>query len=288
MSEQKWQQFNFKDFLKITLGISLVAFGLEYFFIPSNIAAGGVSGLAIIINNFLPRLPVSAIVLVLNLLLFVVAFLTLGGGFGAKTLYASFGLSGIMRLIEIFLNPRMLTEDLFINAAVGTIIIGIGMAVVFNAGASTGGTDILAKILNKYLHLDIGKSLLLVDFVIGLFGILTFGITIGLYALLCIVVNGTLIDRLIDGFNTSKELMIISRKEQEIVEFIVKELDRSCTILPGYGGYTASNVRVLYAVLYRRDYIRLKHFIKGIDSKAFISVNDVHEVLGEGFMDIQV
>lgn len=282
------KKFSVKDFVMITLGIFLVAFGLEYFHIPNNIAAGGVSGLAIIINNFIPALPVGIIILILNVILFAVAFLTLGGGFGAKTLYASFGLSGIMWIMETFFTPAVLSEDLFINAAVGALIIGTGMAMVFNYGASTGGTDILAKILNKYFHVEIGKSLLAVDFVIGMTGLATFGITAGLYALLCIVANGTLIDRLIDGFNTSKELMIISKREEQIIRFIIEELDKSCTVLNGYGGYTSEDIQILYVILSRREYIRLRSYIKEIDPKAFISVNEVHEVLGEGFMDIKL
>lgn len=277
-----------KDFAMITLGLSLVAFGLEYFYIPHNIAAGGVSGMAIILGSFIKVIPIGIIILILNLIFFIIAFITIGGSFGAKTLYTSFGLSFIMWSIETFLKPDKLTDDLFINAAMGTFIIGIGMAMVFNYGASTGGTDILAKIMAKYFHTDIGKSLLLVDFIIGLSGLLTFGITAGFYALLCIVANGTLIDRLIDGFNTSKELMIISKKEEQIIEFIIKELDRSCTVLNGYGGYTSEDIDVLYVVLYRRDYIRLRSFIKEIDPNAFISVNEVHEVLGEGFIDIKL
>jgi len=277
-----------KEFAMITLGLSLVAFGLEYFYIPHNIAAGGVSGMAIILGSFIKVIPIGIIILILNLIFFIIAFITIGGSFGAKTLYTSFGLSFIMWSIETFLKPDKLTDDLFINAAMGTFIIGIGMAMVFNYGASTGGTDILAKIMAKYFHTDIGKSLLLVDFIIGLSGLLTFGITAGFYALLCIVANGTLIDRLIDGFNTSKELMIISKKEEQIIEFIIKELDRSCTVLNGYGGYTSEDIDVLYVVLYRRDYIRLRSFIKEIDPNAFISVNEVHEVLGEGFIDIKL
>jgi len=282
------KKFSLKDFVMITVGIFLVAFGLEYFHIPNNIAAGGVSGLAIIINNFLPVLPVGIIILILNLILFAIAFITLGGGFGAKTIYASFGLSGIMWIMETFFTPTVLSDDLFINAAVGALIIGTGMAMVFNYGASTGGTDILAKILNKYFHVEIGKSLLAVDFIIGLTGVVTFGITAGLYALLCIIANGTLIDRLIDGFNTAKELMIISKREEEIIKFIIEELDKSCTVLNGYGGYTSEDIQILYVILSRRDYIRLRSYIKEIDPKAFISVNEVHEVLGEGFMDIKL
>lgn len=279
--------FSFKDFIMISVGVFLVAFGLEYFHIPNNIAAGGVSGLGIIINHFLPMVPVGAIILILNVILFTIAFFTVGGGFGAKTLYASFGLSLVMWTMETFFPPQVLSEDLFINAAVGTFVIGIGMAMVFNYGASTGGTDILAKILNKYIHMDIGKALLAVDFLIGLTSLATFGITAGLYALLAIVINGTLIDRLILGFNTSKELMIISRKEKEIIDFIITEMDKSCTVLNGYGGYTSEDIQILYVILSRREYIRLRGFIKEIDPRAFISVNEVHEVLGEGFMDLK-
>lgn len=281
------KDFKLREFILITIGIILVAFSLEYFYIPARIAAGGVTGIAIILNSFIPAFPVGAIILVLNLVLFATAFLTIGGGFGAKTLYASYGLSLIMWAMEALLKPQALTDDLFINAAVGTIIVAIGMAMVFNSGASTGGTDILAKILNRYFHLDIGKSLLIVDFIVGLGGIMTFGIRIGLYAMLCIVVNGTLIDRLIDGLNTSKELMVISRNEEDIIRFIIKDLDRSCTVLTGYGGYTGEGTSVLYVVLNWREYIRLREYIKGIDPRAFISVNDVHEVLGEGFKDLR-
>ena len=281
------KDFKLRDFILITIGIFLVAFSLEYFYIPAKIAAGGVTGIAIILNSFIPSFPVGAIILVLNLILFATAFLTIGGGFGAKTIYASYGLSLIMWVMEACLKPQALTDDLFINAAVGTIIVAIGMAMVFNSGASTGGTDILAKILNRYFHLDIGKSLLIVDFIVGLGGIMTFGIRIGLYAMLCIIINGTLIDRLIDGLNTSKELMVISRNEEDIIRFIIKELDRSCTVLTGYGGYTGEGTSVLYVVLNWREYIKLREYIKEIDPRAFISVNDVHEVLGEGFKDLR-
>ncbi len=281
------KDFKLRDFILITIGILLVAFSLEYFYIPARIAAGGVTGIAIILNSFIPSLPVGAIILVLNLILFATAFLTIGGGFGAKTIYASYGLSLAMWAMEAVFKPQALTDDLFINAAVGTIIVAIGMAMVFNSGASTGGTDILAKILNRYFHLDIGKSLLIVDFIVGLGGIMTFGIRIGLYAMLCIIINGTLIDRLIDGLNTSKELMVISRKEEDIIRFIIKDLDRSCTVLTGYGGYTGEGTSVLYVVLNWREYIRLREYIREIDPRAFISVNDVHEVLGEGFKDLR-
>jgi len=265
------KDFKLRDFILITIGILLVAFSLEYFYIPARIAAGGVTGIAIILNSFIPALPVGAIILVLNLILFATAFLTIGGGFGAKTIYASYGLSLIMWAMEAVLKPQALTDDLFINAAVGTIIVAIGMAMVFNSGASTGGTDILAKILNRYFHLDIGKSLLIVDFIVGLGGIMTFGIRIGLYAMLCIVVNGTLIDRLIDGLNTSKELMVISRNEEEIIRFIIKDLDRSMhRALQGYGGYTGEGTSVLYVVLNWREYIRLREYIREIDPRAFI------------------
>ena len=155
-----------KSYLIITFGIILVAISVEYFFAPNNLAAGGVTGAAIVINAIFPGLSDGILTLIMNAALFVVAFMFIDGNFGVKTIYASLGLSIIIWLIETLLNPIAITTDLMMATIFGTIISAIGMAIVFNENASTGGTDILAKILNKFFHLDIGKSLLIVDFVI--------------------------------------------------------------------------------------------------------------------------
>ena len=273
----------FRDYFFITLGIILVVFSLEYFFIPNKIAAGGVTGIAIVLTNYFPWIKTGAVVFILNLILFAMAFILIGGNFGAKTIYASFGLSFVMWLVEKFLSPVAITNELMLAAVFGTIITSLGMALIFNVNASTGGTDILAKILNKYLMLDIGKSLLTVDFLVTLACAITFGVDVGLYALLSVILNGLAIDKVIEGFKARKEIKIISEKNMEISEFILNELDRGCTFLSAKGGFNKSNISILYTVLARTEFIRLKNYIREIDSKAFITVGEAHEVLGEGF-----
>ncbi len=180
----------------------------------------------------------------------------------------------------------VLTEDLFLNTLYGTLLASVGMAIVFNYNGSTGGTDIVAKIINHYFHLDVGKSLLMIDFIITAGGFLVFGWDVGLFSLLSVLINGNLIDRFIEGTKTAKEIMIISKKSQAIRRYIVHDLDRSCTVLHGYGGYTGDDTEVLYVVLSRRDYIKLRNFIIEVDNRAFLSVNEVREVLGEGYQDL--
>jgi len=277
----------FKEYIIITFGIILVALSVEYFFAPNNIAAGGVTGAAIVINAIMPNLSIGIITLVLNVALFLVAFMFIDGNFGVKTIYASLGLSIMLWIIEKFLNPIAITNDLMMATVFGTLISAIGMALVFNENASTGGTDILAKILNKFFHLDIGKSLLVVDFVITLASALVFGIDVALYSMLSVILLGIIVDRVIEGFNICKSVFIISKRNDEISKFIIYSLDRGCTFLNGIGAYTGKSNNILYAVLSRSQFIKLKKFIKEIDPEAFITVGEVHEVLGEGFNDIE-
>lgn len=276
-----------KDYILITIGFILVALSLELFLVPNKIAAGGVSGIAIIINSIFPVLDVGLLMLIMNVILFIVAFMFIGNKFGGKSIYTSLGLSGTIWLMDKFqLYKLVLTKDLFLASVFGTLISGIGMAIVFNQNASTGGTDILAKILNKYFHIDIGKSLLSVDFIVSCFAALTFGANVGMYALLCVIMNGFIIDNVIEGMNTCKEVMILSSKNREISKYIIDELERGCTIFNGKGGYSEKDASILYTVLSRKQFILLKKFIKEVDSRAFITVSEAHEVLGEGFRDI--
>lgn len=276
-----------KEYCLIIVGVFLVALSLEYFFIPNNIAAGGLTGLAIVINHYIPSISTGPLVFIMDLVLFIVGFIFLGKGFGVKTIVSSFSLAGMMTIIEKFFNPQALTEDLMLASIFGTFITAIGMAIVFNANASTGGTDTIAKILNKFFHIDIGKSLLAVDFIITLLGAITFGINIGLYGLISVIINGIAIDKVIEGFHVCKEVTIISIKNDEIGKFIMNDLERGCTYLKGVGGFTGKDTYVLYAVLGRSEFIKLKQHISKIDPRAFITVGEVHEVMGEGFRNIQ-
>ena len=276
-----------KEYLLITFGIILVAIAVEYFFVPNNLAAGGVIGLAIVINSLIPQFAISTITLIANLILFVVAFLLIGRQFGGKTLYASVGLSVVMWIIENFFQPFAITKDLIIATIFGTLIAAFGMAIVFNNNSTTGGTDILAKILNKFFHINMGKALLIVDIIITVAASMVFGLDIGFYAMLSVIILGITVDRFIDGFNTSKEIMIMSTRVEDIGKFILKDLNRGCTYLKGVGAYSGEDIKIIYAVLSRGEFIRLKGYIKAIDERAFISVRESYEVLGEGFMKME-
>lgn len=276
---------NIKEFALITIGILLVAISVVYFFEPHNIAAGGITGLAIVINHYIPFISIGPLVLMMDAVLFVIALIVLGAKFGAKTIYSSVLLSVSMWLMQTFI-PINITNDLMLATIFGTLISAGGMAIVFNANASTGGTDIIAKILNKFFHIEIGKSLLMVDFLVTLLGAITFGINMGLYGLLSVIINGVVIDNIIAGFKTKSEITIISDKNKDISKFILNDLERGCTFIKGVGGFTGKDTALLYTVLDRSEFIKLKNKIREIDKNAFITVGEVHEVMGEGFMGI--
>ena len=278
---------NLKEYFLITIGIILVAISIEYFFAPNNLAAGGVTGVAIVLNYLFPYIGVGILTFIINLLLFIVAFVILGGSFGTKSIFATVGLSVVMWIIEEFLNPFAVTEDLMIATIFGTIISAFGMAIVFNNNSSTGGTDIIAKIINKFLHINIGISLLIIDIIITFFAAMVFGLDLGFYSMLSVIILGITIDRFIDGFNTSKEIIVMTKKENEVKDFIINDLSRGCTYLKGTGCYSGKDINVIYAILGRNEFIKLKRYIKVIDPRAFISVRESHEVLGEGFKEIE-
>jgi uncharacterized membrane-anchored protein YitT (DUF2179 family) len=276
-----------KQYAVITAGIIILAFSLHFFLIPNDIAAGGVMGIAMIINKIFPIVDVGAMMLILNIVLFIVAFATLGRGFGVKTIYASIGLSGIIWALERLLPMNSpLTDDLLLAAIIGTIISGLGMAVIFNRNASTGGTDIIAKILNKFFHIDIGKSLLITDFLVTVFATLAFGIEKGLYAVIAILMNGFIIDYAIAGFNIAMQVFVMSSKWDVVAEYIMNDIERGVTYFKARGAYSGDDMRVVYTVLNRGEFIKLRNYIREVDPKAFITVSDIHEVLGEGFKRI--
>lgn len=277
---------NLKQYILIAVGVVLVAISVEYFFVPNNIAAGGISGLAIIINKLVPVISVSIINLVLNLVLLAVSFIVLGRDFSGRTAATTLGLALTIWIIESFFTPFPVTKDLIIATIFGTLISALGMAIVFNYNSSTGGVDIIAKILSEFSHINIGTAILIVDFIIIFFAIIVFGTDIGLYALLSVIILGITVDRFVDGFNSVKEIFIMSSRVDEISRYIMSELERGCTYLRGEGAFTGKEQIVIYAVLGRSEFIKLKSYIKKIDSTAFISVREAYEVLGEGFRKI--
>lgn len=202
-----------KEYIIVTIGVILVAIGIQYFFAPNNIAAGGLSGLALIINYYLPSLSMGIIIFLGNLVLFAIAFILIGGDFGLKTIYASFMLSIAIEFMDKVLHSTALTTNLLAAVLIGTLVTAVGLAMVFAINASTGGTDILAKILNRYSTLNIGISLLIVDLFVAIIGGFTFGLEKGIYSMLVIVLNGLLIDRVIAKIEKKRDAKVEFKEE---------------------------------------------------------------------------
>lgn len=277
-------KLDYKKFLIINLGLLIMTIGLYFFLMPSNLAVGGATGLAMVLSYLIPSIPMGVILAVINIILFIAAFIVLGTEFGGYTVYSSLALSGMIAFFELLMPMTApFTDDLFINLIFGILISGVGMGLVFNQNASTGGTDIIAKIINKYLHLEIGKSLLAADFLITLFAGLVFGARLGMYALLGIVINSFVIDKMIAGFNVKINMIIISREIEAINEFILVDVFRGTTIYHATGGYSKEERRIINTIVSRSEYVRIRNFVRNIDDKAFVAVSYITEIEGEGF-----
>ncbi len=273
-----------KRFLLINIGVLILAAGLYFFLIPANLAVGGVTGFSMVVNKLVPIFRVGTIMFVSNILLLILAFIFLGKEFTGYTIYASLLLSGIIFVLDIlFPMEAPIVDDIILNLVYGIVIQAIGLAIVLNQGTSTGGTDIIAKIINKYTHLPMGNSLLIADILIVASSLMVFGVYIGLYAFIGMFLNSMIIDKFIAGFNTRIKVVIISEREREISSYINHEINRGVTLLYGAGGFSNSDKRIINTVVSRREYLRIKNHVKELDPKAFIWVSFVSEVLGEGF-----
>ncbi|MEG3006507.1 MAG: YitT family protein [Oscillospiraceae bacterium] len=272
-----------KEYFFIAVGTFLAALGVYYFMVPQDIVTGGVSGLAIVIAKFLP-LPISLITLIINGLLLIIGFTFLGKEFGMKTVYSSILFSFFIYLMETFYPvTASLTDMVWLDLVMSVIISSFGLSIVFNQNASTGGTDILARIFNKSLNVEIGTGLLLADaFVVGS-SIIAFGLKTGLVGALGWFLAGLSINYFIDGFTIKKEVTIMTNKAEEIRNFILGDMSRGLTVYDARGGYTNEEKEIIVTVLDKNEYYTLKKAIKNIDPNVFLIVRTVHEVLGEGF-----
>lgn len=234
------------SFIMINLGAFLVSINVHFFLSPNNLATGGVSGLSIIMNDLFPDFSIGTFMILVNLILFAVGFIFLGSGFGAKTIYASFALSFYVWVLEKFAPmAHPLSEDLLIQLIIGQCIAATGMAIVFNQQASTGGTDIIAMIINKYLNIEVGRGVLLADLLIALSSAVLFGPQVGMYAFFGVIINGFVIDYALQQFNSNKEVVIISRHSDEIKTYIVHELGKGATIHSATGAFTSDKKKSL-------------------------------------------
>lgn len=273
-----------KDFILLTLGSFMDAAGFYFFLAPNDIAAGGINGLALVLNSFFPAIPLGAIILALSILLLITGFIMIGAVFGFKTIYCSILIPvmiwGLEKLIPLH-SP--LGNDTLLQLIFGVLVSGIGLAILFNRNASSGGTDIAARILHKFSHIDIGKSLLIIDFFITVIAAFTFGINKGMYAVLGVILYAFVIDYVIDGLKISRHVSIITAENEAVKKFIVEELQRGATLYTARGAYTDQEREIIVTIVNRRELIRLRNYLHEIDPQAFISIQNAHEVLGEGF-----
>jgi len=272
-----------KEYFLIALGTFIVAFGIYYFMVPENLATGGVSGLSIVLSNY-TAVPISLINLMLNIVLLIVGFMFLGREFGGKTIFSVFFLSFFIYIMETFYpasNP--VTDEILLNLMCGIVISAMGLSIVFNQNASTGGTDIVAKILNKYFNMDIGNGLMTADIIVVVSSFYTYGLQTGVVGAFGWFVNGVVVNYFIDGFSVKNEVVIISEKSDEIKQYIFSKLDRGVTVYKAEGGFTNEKKNIIVTILERKEYFVLKKELKNIDPHVFMIVRTVQEVYGDGF-----
>ena len=275
------------EYAKIIGGSIAIAIGIDYFWAPTQLAAGGISGLSIVIQNFLPRVPISVIVLCLDLLMFLIGFLVLGASFGVRSIVSSLSIAGTMALFE-WVTPmiRPFSSDLLIMLIFGALFISFGQAVVFRQDASSGGTDIVAKIINKFFHLPIAFSLLIADMVVVVLAMSTFGVEKGLYAALGVIITTMMIDFFIAGISVEKYVVIIpsnAEAKAHIRTYILDTLSRGATVYKAEGAFSKEPKEVITTVVDRRQFLLIKQFVQTTDPSAFVTVQNLHEVVGEGF-----
>ncbi|WP_243387352.1 YitT family protein [Bacillus kexueae] len=276
-----------RSFILLNIGVILIASNIHFFLSPNQFATGGASGLSIVLHHFLPSLSLGLILGFVNILLFIVGFIFLGFQFGVKTIYSGMALSFVVWLLDVLVPiQEPLSQDALLQLIMGQTICAIGIVIICNQEASTGGTDLVAMILKKYFSIEIGKGILLCDFAIGIGAMFAFGVEKGLYALFGIVYIGLVIDYLMKQFNIKKEVVVISHKSEVIKEFIVEQLGRGATVHTAKGAFTNHQKEVITTVLTKNEYQQLKTFIRSHDDHAFITVRDMNEIIGTGFSGV--
>lgn len=267
-----------------TFASIIVSAGVYFFMIPYNLTIGGTAGLSIALAKFMPGIPVGAFQLGINVILFILAFLLIGSEFGGLSIYATVVLSIALIVFEKLIpNVQPVVDTPFMSMIIGVGVTAIGIALTLNQNASTGGTDIVGKILNKYMHVDLSVGVFIADFSVVVMGYFAYGINAAMYALVGILFNAVVIDKVLTGYKTRIKVYINSRFWEGINEFIVHELVRGSTLYEVKGGYNKSERVMVETILTRPEYIKLMNFIREFDDTAFVNVATVNEVSGEGF-----
>ena len=267
-----------KEFAIITFGAILAATAIYFFMLPLNIAIGSGSAIAMMLSTFIP-LPVSMLSLGLNVILLIVGFILIGREFGVKTVYAAILVPLTIGLYEIlFPNFESLTGDPVIDVICYTIIVGMGMALLFSCNASSGGLDIVAKILNKYTHMDIGTAVSVSGVVVAASSFFFYDTKIAVVSILGTYFGGMVVDKFIFGLNIKRRVCVISERLDEIVQFVLHDLHSGATINEIIGAYDMTRRREVIVIVNKQEYKRLMDYVKKLDPKAFVTVYAVNEI----------
>ncbi len=276
-----------EDYAIITLGLLMFALGWVVFVIPAELTGGGISGLAVVIY-YATGFPVSVTYLAINVVLVLIAIKILGANFGVKTIYSILVLSAFFAIFQGIVKEP-LVDDMFLSSVLGGIASGIGLGVVFSRGGSTGGTDIFAMIINKYRNVSPGRVIMLCDVIIITSVYFVFrSVEKLVYGYVVMWVVSYALDSFLSGANRSAQMFIISKKYEEIAEYINKDVTRGVTLLEGSGWYTKDNIKVLMSVMRKKETSAVFRHIKHIDPDAFISMGSVMGVYGQGFDKIKL
>lgn len=272
-----------KEYAVITASTLCMAVGIYFFKFPNNFTFGGVSGLSVVLSPFLPISP-STVNFVINGLLLVLGFVFLGKGFGVRTVYASTLLSVSLSLLDQ-LAPLSapLTDEPLLELVFAVLLPGFGSAVLFNLGASSGGTDIVAMIMRKYTSFDIGRALLLSDLLITLSAFLVFDMKTALFSCLGLMSKSLVVDNAIESINLCKAFQVVCSKPDKICSFITSQLNRSATVMEAQGAYSHHHKYVVVTVLKRYQAVLLRRYIHENEPDAFILITNTSEIIGKGF-----
>ncbi len=267
-----------KEFAIITFGAAIVAAAVFFFMMPSHVSVGSGAALAMVLSNFIP-LPVSTITLIMNVFLLIIGFILVGPEFGAKTVYCAILMPLIMGLFEIlFPNFQSLTQDPLLDVICYILVVGVGVSILFSRNASSGGLDIVAKILNKYLRLDLGKAMSYSGMAVALSSALCYDSKTVVLSLLGTYFGGIMVDYFIFGINIKRRVCVISKKLDPIVDFVLHELHSGATLNEIIGAYDKTPKVEMITIVDKNEYRQLMDFVRKTDPAAFVTVYSVSDM----------
>lgn len=262
----------------LTGAVAIIAAAVYFFLVPSHASVSSISGLGIVLANFVP-LPLSAITMILNVVLLVIGFLTCGREFGAKTVYTSILLPAFIGLFErLFPNLGSLTDSQELDVLCYILVVSVGLSILFNRNASSGGLDIVAKIMNKYLHMDLGKAMSLSGMCVALSAALVYDKKTVVLSVLGTYFNGLVLDHFIFDNNIKRRVCIITKKEEELRRFIIEDLHSGATVYESYGAYNMQKRREIITIVDKNEYQKLMNYMNQEDPQAFITVYTVSDI----------